>query len=839
MSTTLGSKSVGSIVTLKENGSPVNYIVVHQGKPSSMYDDSCNGTWLLRQDLAEKRQWDGGNSNVLESSDIHSYLNNTWINRYDTDIRNAIKQVKIPYRKNGGSGGTDCTGSSGLSCRIFLLSGREVGWDSSEHSYGAALPNDGYQLGYFLNGTDSSANNKRIAKINGNATDWFTRSPNTDDTYNDYDVWYVKSNGNCGRNNANSTYGVRPALILPTTLYVLDDGSISINVPPSAPTSITVPTPSNGAQIAITWGAATDSDGTIANYKLERSVNASGWTQIFSGNTLTYTDTVGDWGLVAYRVCAVDNYGASGNYVTSETFTVQNGVFYISGPAPGMGVKSEPFDFIFTTGITGDTQSASGIVGTILLDGYEILTIYTNTGVNTTAKIDTRTISGGDHTITVKADKEDYISAVEQYTFTTPEIVFPDGGKAEQLQDSNGTPVFPQTTAALVQGLKGNSIAGNIEELFAYAKIELLVTAPAGSTVTATNGEITLKSVLATNGLCSFIIPQYGEWTVSATLGDQNTSDSVTVDTVKQYELTLSYTSATIAVTTEDGASVTCVKGDDTQTQIATGGTTVFVVTSTGEYTITATSGSKQRSGTVTISSNTDSKSINLGFALSSYSPAEIAAIADTGNAADYFEIGDTIDIVLNGIGTMRMEIADFNHDYLSGSTSASKAGITFITKDLLYQEYQMNSAETNVGGFPDSELYDMLSSTIWNAIPAEWRNVIKTVYKWYGTGNATNNGKWFGSKIWVPLEYEMLGITYTAPATEHSTGNARKYPIFTNNNSRIKKMNNGAGSANWYWTASPGAGSAKTFCDVYIDGNGNGRDSARNNYGVCFGFCV
>lgn len=48
MATTLGSKAVGSVVKIKENGTRVNYLVVHQGKPSSIYDESCNGTWLLR-----------------------------------------------------------------------------------------------------------------------------------------------------------------------------------------------------------------------------------------------------------------------------------------------------------------------------------------------------------------------------------------------------------------------------------------------------------------------------------------------------------------------------------------------------------------------------------------------------------------------------------------------------------------------------------------------------------------------------------------------------------------------------------------------------------------------
>ena len=169
-SVALGTKSVGSIVKLKENGAAVNYIVVHQGKPSSIYDSSCDGTWLLRQDIAENRVWDDGNVNKLESSDIHSYLNNTWINRYDTDIRNAIKQVKIPYRQNGGYGGTDRTGANGLSCKIFLLSGYEVGFTTSVNQY---FPVDGAKLAYFLSGNDSSAQQKRVAKLNGSATIWW------------------------------------------------------------------------------------------------------------------------------------------------------------------------------------------------------------------------------------------------------------------------------------------------------------------------------------------------------------------------------------------------------------------------------------------------------------------------------------------------------------------------------------------------------------------------------------------------------------------------------------------------------------------------------------------
>lgn len=320
-SVALGTKSVGSIVKLKENGAAVNYIVVHQGRPSSSYDTSCDGTWLLRQDIAENRVWDSGNSNVLESSDIHSYLNNTWINRYDTDIRNSIKQVKIPYRQNGGSGGTDRSGSNGLSCKIFLLSGREVGFTNNESSY---FPNDGAKLDYFLSGNDSSAQQKRIAKLNGSATDWWLRSP---DAHYASDVWSVNSGGNCSNWSANVSYGVRPALVLPSTLLVSDDGSITTNTAPTTPPSITIPSSiSGGSTITVSWGASTDAEGNLEGYIVEKSVDGgSQWSQIYQGSALSTTNTV-TFGTptVMYRVKAYDSEGLESGYKTSNQVTVIN-----------------------------------------------------------------------------------------------------------------------------------------------------------------------------------------------------------------------------------------------------------------------------------------------------------------------------------------------------------------------------------------------------------------------------------------------------------------------------------------------------------------------------------
>lgn len=281
----LSTKAVGSTVKLKVNGTAKEFIVVHQGKPSSLYDDSCNGTWLLMKDIYENRVWQSGNINKYESSDIHTYLNNTFLNLFESNIRDAIKQVKIPYRKNGGSGGTDQSGANGLSAKIFLLSGYEVGWTTSDYSY---FPVDGAKLSYFESGTGTSANNKRIANLNGSAAFWWLRSPYTDGAGS---VWGVGASGSCRYYYASYSVGIRPALILPSTLLVSDDGTVSTNTPPT----ITSTSGASGVNLGSKTAAFSfkytpndaDGDKLTVTEKLDGVVKKTR-TNVTSGTQLTF-----------------------------------------------------------------------------------------------------------------------------------------------------------------------------------------------------------------------------------------------------------------------------------------------------------------------------------------------------------------------------------------------------------------------------------------------------------------------------------------------------------------------------------------------------------------------
>lgn len=290
-------------------------------------------------------------------------------------------------------------------------------------------------------------------------------------------------------------------------------------------------------------------------------------------------------------------------------------------------------------------------------------------------------------------------------------------------------------------------------------------------------------------------------------------------------------------VVASSGATVTAQSGNDTKTAVAaSNGIATFKGLPYGDWMFSATISGAVKSKSVAIDTQ-KVRYLSL-LSLNDVSWAQINTLGAAGVLGKIFALGDTKDVTLSGIGTMTLQIADFDHDYLSGATTAKKAAVTFLCKNLLYQDYQMNSSNTNRGGFPSSALCSTLNRSIYNALPSDLKAVIKTAYKWYGTGDSTTNGKWSGHKLWLPLTFEMFGETSYSPPTERTTGNARQYPIFTNNASRIKKMNNGGVSASYYWLASPDATNATYFCTVHGDGSSNiGGASASG--GVCFGLCV
>ena len=122
--TTLGNKAVGSIIQLKENGKLVSFYVAKHN-----YENSLNGmgrTLVVRKDCYDTRQWHSSNVNAYASSAIDSWLNGTYKNLLDADIRGVIGTTKIKYTPGNGN---NTVGT--LQRAIFLLSATELNRSAS------------------------------------------------------------------------------------------------------------------------------------------------------------------------------------------------------------------------------------------------------------------------------------------------------------------------------------------------------------------------------------------------------------------------------------------------------------------------------------------------------------------------------------------------------------------------------------------------------------------------------------------------------------------------------------------------------------------------------------
>lgn len=323
MAQKIGNVPVGTILHLKENGVYQDYLVVHQGLPGSMYDSSCNGTWMLRSSIYSKIDYEPGwvengetYNNNYRLSAINRTLNSDILGLFDDDIQGVIKQVKIPYYNGVGSdsGGTGslASGSNGLSCKLFLLSWHEVG--CIHDTFRQVV--DGALLSYFLYNTAPGSLKKRIFNYNGSAYGYWLRTTSIRSSVNVYGVSYTGKGLDYGRGY---NLGVLPAFVLPPDLLVDDNNNILAATYPTPPTSITVPTSSipTGSSIAVSWSAVSGAE----SYRLQRSVDGGAWETVYTGTQTSFSDTAGVWSSVKYQVATV-KVGIVSGYTTSSNVTI-------------------------------------------------------------------------------------------------------------------------------------------------------------------------------------------------------------------------------------------------------------------------------------------------------------------------------------------------------------------------------------------------------------------------------------------------------------------------------------------------------------------------------------
>lgn len=307
-------------------------------------------------------------------------------------------------------------------------------------------------------------------------------------------------------------------------------------------------------------------------------------------------------------------------------------------------------------------------------------------------------------------------------------------------------------------------------------------------------------------------------WSIQKAAGSLSISpESMTLDTSatsKVITVTRAGTGAISAQSSAPAIASVSVSGNQvTVTGLANGSANITIsVAADTNYTAPA---SKQCSVTVSL--------LKDNFADNEWS--EIIAACQSGDVPDSWVVGNYKNMTING-KAYRIDIIGKNHDtYASGGT----APLTFQMHDCYDETKQMNSSNTNSGGWTNCAMRSTHLPAILNLMPAEVKAAIRDVQKKSSAGNQSSSIQTTNDKLFLLSEIEIFGST-----TYSFAGEGKQYDYYKAGNSKVKNL---SGSASYWWERSPHSSNSTSFCGV--NGNGTaGAGGASASTGVAFGFC-
>lgn len=307
-------------------------------------------------------------------------------------------------------------------------------------------------------------------------------------------------------------------------------------------------------------------------------------------------------------------------------------------------------------------------------------------------------------------------------------------------------------------------------------------------------------------------------WSIQKAAGSLSISpESMTLDTSATSKVITVTRAGTGAISAQSSAptiaSVSVSGNQVTVTGLANGSANITIsVAADTNYTAPA---SKQCSVTVSL--------LKDNFADNEWS--EIIAACQSGNVPASWVVGNYKNMTING-KAYRIDIIGKNHDtYAAGGT----APLTFQMHDCYDETKQMNSSNTNSGGWQNSAMRTTHLPAILNMMPAEVKAAIRDVQKKSSAGNQSSSIQTTNDKLFLLSEIEIFGST-----TYSFAGEGKQYDYYKAGNSKVKNL---SGSANIWWGRSPASGYSTRFCSVDSYGNADAY-TASTSYGVAFGFC-
>jgi hypothetical protein len=327
-----------------------------------------------------------------------------------------------------------------------------------------------------------------------------------------------------------------------------------------------------------------------------------------------------------------------------------------------------------------------------------------------------------------------------------------------------------------------------------------------------------------------------------------------------------------IIVSVTSGATVTATKGSKVVSGTSVNGTCTLTVPEAGTWSVKAThNGQTSDAKSVSITGIYDVTLSFVSSTLNNNDWATIKEVSDKGQGANYWSIGDSKAVTLNGtVGTLTLSnytiyafILGFNHNAelegqnrihfqlgktaLSGGTDVALCDSKYNSQVSATGYFSMNSSATNSGGWNSSQMRTKIcgtslasySGTIIAVIPAALRAIIKSVTKYTDNTGASSDASAVTATtdyFFLLAEYEVFGTI--SRGNQNESSKQAQYSYYSAGNSKVKYNHSATSTAVVWWLRSPFAGSSTYFTLVIPDGTVS-NDNAHYSIGFAPGFCV
>ncbi len=329
--------------------------------------------------------------------------------------------------------------------------------------------------------------------------------------------------------------------------------------------------------------------------------------------------------------------------------------------------------------------------------------------------------------------------------------------------------------------------------------------------------------------------------------------------TLAKSSVTLNISSLTesVAVTRAGDGVISATSSNTATARVEVSGTSVKITglkAGTAKITVKVAAGTNHTAP----SDKTINVTVSLpDTSLANNTPDIIAAAAKSGQAANYWSVGDKVGIAVNGSfgglsynNTVYAFILGFNHNSSveGGNSIHFQFGKTAAGVDIAFVNsygststgFCMNTSNTNSGGWNNSYMRKTICPAFLAALPTDWQNIIAACTKYSdNTGGGSNTASYVtatSDKIWLLSEMEVQGTRSYANSAEANY--QKQYDYYRNGNSKVKYQHTATTSACAWWLRSVLASDAGSFCYVRTGGSADA-GSADYSHGFAPGFKV